>query len=304
SGASSNALQGMWLDVVVRSTGASACTGHMWLYRDAAWIHDFVKGFAGEAVADGGGRVGYSLQNGDDQYTTTIPATANNVIAVGSYMPPRPAGAATSTWTADDGSTYDQSVVGDPNATGSATDGLSLFSSLGPTADGRKKPDIVAPGEPIVSTKARNPGPYYGSDVTLQTSWVKMEGTSMASPHAAGIVALLLQKNHALTVAEARTALRAGASTAGMTALTADPENSYGAGKVDAVAAMNSVADNTSSYTGTGDLERGSNGGGGSTSCAFAADAKPRVMAAAASFAFGILLISIARLRRRRREMI
>jgi subtilisin family serine protease len=58
--------------------------------------------------------------------------------------------------------------------------GISYFSSRGPTADGRAKPDVVAPGEKIVSCDARTGG------------YVAMSGTSMACPHVSGVVAAFL----------------------------------------------------------------------------------------------------------------
>ncbi len=61
--------------------------------------------------------------------------------------------------------------------------GVSYFSSRGPTADGRQKPDVVAPGEKIVSAHA-------GYRLDDPASWmVEMSGTSMAAPHVAGLLA-------------------------------------------------------------------------------------------------------------------
>lgn len=63
--------------------------------------------------------------------------------------------------------------------------GVSYFSSRGPTADGRLKPDLVAPGERIVSAAhnakqgANEPNELY----------VEMGGTSQATPHVSGILA-------------------------------------------------------------------------------------------------------------------
>lgn len=75
--------------------------------------------------------------------------------------------------------------------------GVSFFSSKGPTGDGRSKPDLVAPGEKILScatgellartkvsakTKAE-PEPVY---------YLEYSGTSMAAPHVSGAIASFL----------------------------------------------------------------------------------------------------------------
>ncbi len=64
--------------------------------------------------------------------------------------------------------------------------GISYFSSRGPTADGRTKPDVVAPGEKIMSCQA---GFKKG---VPKTYYVAESGTSMACPHVSGIVAAFL----------------------------------------------------------------------------------------------------------------
>lgn len=64
--------------------------------------------------------------------------------------------------------------------------GISSFSSRGPTADGRGKPDVVAPGERISSCnsafRAGNPASLYREE----------SGTSMAAPHVSGLLAAFL----------------------------------------------------------------------------------------------------------------
>ncbi len=92
----------------------------------------------------------------------------------------------------------------------------------------------------------------------------------MASPFIAGLVALLFEKNNTLTLSQIRTALQAGVITEGLTSKTTDPANSYGAGKVDGVAVLSSVGEDTSAYSGTGDLESPSGGG-----CQLTSSAKP-----------------------------
>ncbi len=66
--------------------------------------------------------------------------------------------------------------------------GVSYFSSRGPTADGRCKPDVVAPGERVVSCRAGAPP----GTLTRKNLYVAMSGTSMAAPHVSGLIASFL----------------------------------------------------------------------------------------------------------------
>lgn len=72
------------------------------------------------------------------------------------------------------------------------TYGISYFSSRGPTADGRMKPDLVAPGEKILSAKAADPEQKSRKATTAGALYVEMSGTSMAAPHVAGAIAAFL----------------------------------------------------------------------------------------------------------------
>jgi subtilisin family serine protease len=68
--------------------------------------------------------------------------------------------------------------------------GVSYFSSRGPTADGRMKPDLVAPGERILSCRHKP----LKSKKPLDNLYVAMSGTSMAAPHVSGVIAAFLSK--------------------------------------------------------------------------------------------------------------
>jgi subtilisin family serine protease len=83
-------------------------------------------------------------------------------------------------------------VVGSVHKDRPHTYGTSFFSSRGPTADGRMKPDCVAPGERIFSV--RNDAPTAGKDLGFDQLYTEMSGTSMAAPHVSGLIAAFLSK--------------------------------------------------------------------------------------------------------------
>ncbi len=77
-------------------------------------------------------------------------------------------------------------------------DAIASFSSRGPTADGRQKPDIVVPGVNIIAPR----GASTAMGAVIDDYYTQASGTSMATPLAAGVCALLLQANPALTPEE------------------------------------------------------------------------------------------------------
>jgi serine protease AprX len=95
------------------------------------------------------------------------------------------------------------------------------FSSVGPSADDRIKPDLAAPGSGIKTASPRSPRAY-------QTA----SGTSFSCPLTAGVVALVLQAHPDYTVDQVAAVLRGTASQA------AAPDNLLGWGVVNALFAI------------------------------------------------------------------
>lgn len=150
-----------------------------------------------------------------------IGGTGRNIITVASYN------------TKNDVKT----LSGEPMATGYAIGGISPFSNSGPSADGRIKPDVAAPGSLIVS--AFNSTSPNDPSIVANIEWNGkkypygvMQGTSMASPHVTGVIALWLQANGRLTPDQIRQTLdntcRRDANTGDMAG------NTWGRGKIDA----------------------------------------------------------------------
>jgi subtilisin family serine protease len=125
---------------------------------------------------------------------------------------------------------------------------ISSFSSLGPTRDGRVKPDITAPGFVIYSARSFDQNPVTDPVVPGNDNYFVMAGTSMSTPHVTGITALVWQSNPALTSAQMRERIRRTANSP--TDGSAVPNNTWGYGKVNALAAIrNSVASITAPAT-------------------------------------------------------
>jgi serine protease AprX len=106
-------------------------------------------------------------------------------------------------------------------------DQVTGFSSRGPTADGRVKPDLVFPGAGIVAAQAN--GTALGPEIV--SGYVELSGTSMATPHASGSVALLLQAKSDLTPNQVKWELLTTALGLG------ENLNAYGSGRGDLFAA-------------------------------------------------------------------
>lgn len=165
----------------------------------------------------------------DNNKSVGMPAVAHNVIAVGAYVN-RP------NWEASDGNYYGYNPV--------VTAGeLAYFSSLGPAADGRIKPDITAPGMGVISALSSAATGIDSRRMAPGDRHWASQGTSMASPITAGCVALYLQKNPNATYSQIIQAVRDAATNDIFTGSV--PNNTWGYGKLDVFSMMTgtSVAD-------------------------------------------------------------
>jgi subtilisin family serine protease len=167
----------------------------------------------------------------DPTQTVTIPGTAKNIITVGAY---------------------------DPVDSPAGVFNLAAFSSRGPTVDGRRKPDICAPGVGINAPRSKERSVWYCCDCCLGF-YVAMNGTSMAAPHVTGVAALMLQRNRTLTYDQVRQQIwNSGRPPDPITGPTL-PNSDWGYGMVDAQTACTGVAPAAAVGGGGG----GGAGGGG-----------------------------------------
>ncbi len=175
-----------------------------------------VSSSLGYLVFDGGFGYTFNQLNGDIAVTTVAADLAAQrgitvVTAVGNGGPaPRTLGTP-----ADADSAM---AVGAEDSTGQ----LASFSSRGPTADGRIKPDVVAPGVQIL---------VVDTDPACTSGFCRLNGTSFATPLIAGAAALIRELHPQLTGVAVADALRRSGNNAGQ------PDNNRGFGLPDVLAA-------------------------------------------------------------------
>lgn len=167
---------------------------------------------------------------------TSLLTAMDNLRAAGIFMSVSAGNSGSSCSTVTDPpAIYDSAIT--VGATGNQTNSIASYSSRGPvTVDGsgRSKPDLVAPGSSVRSSYPTN-------------TYATFNGTSMASPHVAGAVALLWSAfphlrgdvDHTEFILEQTAVHLTTTQGCGGDGSTQVPNNVYGYGQIDVLAAYN-----------------------------------------------------------------
>lgn len=177
------------------------------------------------------------LDAGDCRYTIFSPSSSPDVICVGStsYR------------------TQFVNYLGEKKVYDSGQKGIrSSFSAMGPTLDGRIKPDVMAPGQNIISSYStffinnpKNVNASVKSDVRhfeyngRTYAWNANAGTSMSAPVVTGAIALWLQADPTLTPADCLEIFSKTCTHYDMS--LSYPNNLYGYGQIDVAAGLREV---------------------------------------------------------------
>lgn len=224
----------MFIPNVLALPGDSVYVGFELKAQDGGIVHAWADGSTGGLANEG--LEGWL--DGDNQYTVNeIGGTGKRIISVGAY-------------TTREHDKFKQ-TLGE----------RCTFSNIGPTVDGRLKPQILAPGSAVVSSVS-NSSKVMGTSMFIEEQSIKfngethyygyMDGTSMATPYVTGVVATLLEHKWELTPKDVLDIL---AQTARNDEFTGSdlPNNEMGYGKIDAYKGLLKVLE---LYTGVEDVER------------------------------------------------
>jgi len=175
------------------------------------------------------------LLEGDGERTIGSPSSAASVICVASYV-------TRSEWVDTENRIRTENVK---------TGDISVFSSRGPLLNGARKPDIAAPGEMIVAAFSDD-GWARTRSIYTDGEHVSWRGTSMASPHVTGAVALIYEQNPNLTASAIKNMLIGSAEDRGQ----AGWDKAWGYGKMDVLSAMGipSAPDGLQATAGNGSI--------------------------------------------------
>lgn len=219
-------------DRFVVSTATSPAKVNLYkiVYKGAGSFHAWTQALNGFAVnvASFRGKTDTRFKASDNKYNIGIPATAHNVVAVGAYV--NRASYTDILGRSQQGLNYNKQAVG----------ALAFFSSVGPTLDGRTKPEFSAPGLNVASSLSR----YASVDSTemLDANTAVFSGTSMSCPFTAGAVALYLEQHPEATYAELTAAIDTTTiKDSFVNSGGALPNNVWGYGKLDIFKAMGGI---------------------------------------------------------------
>jgi len=164
-----------------------------------------------------------SLTGGDVNETVAMPGTAAGAITAAAYVTKW-------SWPVYTNLQY---VYNGTDRTGN----IASFSAIGPTRDGRQKPDIAAPGQGITSALSTSMDTTNLASIIYpgQKHFVD-QGTSMATPHITGASALILGAFPATTAAAIKSLMTTGAVADAFTGSV--PNYTWGYGKLDILEAM------------------------------------------------------------------
>lgn len=164
------------------------------------------------------------FKSGDNAKSVGVPSTSMKTFSIGAYCTKK-------IWQSTNGLWYQI-----PSAVSGQVGG---FSSMGPSRDGRRKPDFVAPGQVVAAALSADLTVGTGVAAEMIVTGGKhqvMQGTSMAAPHVSGVLALMLERNPTLDYTQAFNILTETSVKDSYTGSTSG--NVYGSGKMDALAAM------------------------------------------------------------------
>jgi subtilisin family serine protease len=213
------------------SSVISSCSKTASNFQTAYYLRVFNHGIANQEfhLYEYNGNNSAYFENADPFYTVTSPALADHAFAVGAYVN-------SNSWQSYNGDIFDFDGIDNT---------IAPFSGCGPRIDGYAKPDISAPGSAIISLRDhdvyKTPDVYWVSNDGLSSAsdYYVMQGTSMASPVAAGTAALIKSRFPKATNEEIYSAIKGNSLydkyTGGL------PNNSFGNGKIDAGQAVSDL---------------------------------------------------------------
>jgi minor extracellular serine protease Vpr len=192
----------------------------------------------------GGGLVMANYVSGDNQSTIgELGGTSKTIITVGAHVSHR----------------QYKSKFGDLIPFPSDSGNIANFSSLGPTLDGRTKPDITAPGSLIIPNNSFNFNPEGDEKNRIMDGspfvsngrsyyWKSDDATSFASPFVAGCVALILQADPTLNQKQIKDLVLKNTTVDQFTGtIPINGSNTWGFGKLNVYKAISSLLNITTS---------------------------------------------------------